>query len=125
MVERMDDTQNARDASTHPGRGTLRVQVTSGTFPVAQAVVQVYRRNGTTNYVIFEGLTNQSGILDDIILPALPISYSLSPATAADSGTDYMVSIRHPDYLAQPFREITAFDQVESILPVVLEPQKP
>ena len=100
----------------HPDQGSLRVQVASGggTFPVAGARVEVYRRVG--------GLTDESGIVQGIALPALPAAWSQAPDTASISGTDYLVSVRHPMFVPQEDREATVYARIESILPVMLEP---
>ena len=94
----------------HPDQGSLRVQVASGggTFPVAGARVEVYRRFG--------------GIVQGIALPALPAAWSQAPDTASISGTDYLVSVRHPMFVPQEDREVTVYARIESILPVMLEP---
>ena len=49
----------------HPDQGSLRVQVASGggTFPVAGARVEVYRRFGGQTHTFYRGLTDESGIV--------------------------------------------------------------
>ena len=59
----------------HPARGTLRIQVTAGPFPVAGAQVEVFRRFGQLRQVFYRGVTDQSGILQGIALPALPAAW--------------------------------------------------
>jgi hypothetical protein len=107
----------------HPGRGSLRVQVSAarGTFPVPGALVRVSRSFGGEPRLLHEAMTNESGIVDHIILPTLPASYSQQEATAADSGTRYQVLIRHASFT--PVEDTVAlYDQVETILPVPLLP---
>lgn len=100
----------------HPDQGSLRVQVASGggTFPVAGARVEVYRRFGGQTHTFYRGLTDESGIVQGIALPALP--------AASISGTGYLVSVRHPLFVPQEDREVTVYARIESILPVMLEP---
>lgn len=108
---------------SHPGRGTLKVQVTTGdgAFPVPQARVEVQHLFGNTPRLLFKNVTDISGITDNMVLPALPASYSQTAATARNSGTEYLVSVYHPSYL--PFEmPISVYDGVETILPVALEP---
>ena len=73
----------------HPDQGSLRVQVASGggTFPVAGARVEVYRRFGGQTHTFYRGLTDESGIVQGIALPALPAAWSQAPDTASISGT--------------------------------------
>lgn len=108
----------------HPDRGTLRVQVSTarGTFPVPEAAVTVTRSFAGTPLILYRGVTDISGILDNLSLPALPDSYSQNPSTARQSGTDYQVSVYHPDFVPVNVRPVTIFSNIETILPVVLEP---
>ncbi|MEI3123131.1 MAG: hypothetical protein V8S81_04915 [Oscillospiraceae bacterium] len=80
----------------HPERGALRIQVTAGPFPVAGAQVEVFRLFGQLRQVFYRGVTDQSGILQGIALPALPAAWSQSSDTADVSATDYQVTVRHP-----------------------------
>ena len=102
----------------------MGVQVASGggTFPVAGARVEVYRRFGGQTHTFYRGLTDESGIVQGIALPALPAAWSQAPDTASISGTGYLVSVRHPLFVPQEDREVTVYARIESILPVMLEP---
>lgn len=83
---------------THPDRGGLRVQVTcgGGRFPVAGAQVVISRAFGTEEHIFYRGVTDGSGILSGIRLPAPPFAWSQASDTAALSGLDYQVSVQHP-----------------------------
>ena len=63
---RKDPEQWFLDA--HPERGTLRVQVSTGRglFPVEGARVEIYRNFGPERTVFYEGVTDASGIVEDI-----------------------------------------------------------
>lgn len=110
--------------AAHPGRGTLRIQVSTarGAFPVPKATVTVSNPLETGSRALYQGTTDISGILEDLVLPALPESLSQNPATAENSGTVYQVSVRHPGYVPVERREVAIFSNIETILPVVLEP---
>ena len=109
---------------THPDRGGLRVQVTcgGGRFPVAGAQVVISRAFGTEEHIFYRGVTDGSGILSGIRLPAPPFALSQASDTAALSGLDYQVSVQHPMFQPVAGRTATVFDGVETILPVMLEP---
>ena len=83
---------------THPDRGGLRV------------------------HIFYRGVTDCSGILSGIRLPAPPFAWSQASDTAALSGLDYQVSVQHPMFQPVAGRTATVFDGVETILPVMLEP---
>ena len=76
---------------THPDRGGLRVQVAAGggRFPVAGAQVVISRAFGTEEHIFYRGITDGSGILSGIRLPAPPFAWSQASDTAALSGLDY------------------------------------
>lgn len=110
---------------THPARGTLKVQVSTarGAIPVEKANVEVSKQFLNSIQVLYRGVTDNSGIVDQIQLPAIPALYSQSPETAANSGTNYRVAIRHPSFEEQSDVQATIFDQIQTILPVMLRPR--
>ena len=118
---RKDPEQWFLDA--HPEWGTLRVQVSTGRglFPVEGARVEIYRNFGPERTVFYEGVTDASGIVEDIRLPALPAGWSQSAETAGISGTAYQVAVRHPQYGTVEGRPVTVFPRIETILAVSLE----
>ena len=107
----------------HPERGTLQVQVSTGRglFPVEGARVEIYRNFGPERTVFYEGVSDASGIVEDIRLPALPAGWSQSAETAGISGTAYQVAVRHPQYCTVEGRPVTVFPRIETILAVSLE----
>lgn len=106
----------------HPERGSVRVQVSTGRglFPVEGARVEIYRRLGPEPTVFYEGVTDASGIAEDIRLPALPAGWSQSAETAGISGTVYQVSVRHPRHGTVEGRPVTVFPRIETVLAVSL-----
>ena len=119
----MQKSQEQWFMDAHPERGTMRVQVSTGRglFPVEGARVEVYRRLGPEPTVFYEGVTDASGIAEDIRLPALPAGWSQSAETAGISGTTYQVAVRHPQYGTVEGRPVTVFPRIETILAVSLE----
>ncbi|MGN0518605.1 MAG: hypothetical protein ACI4II_07780 [Acutalibacteraceae bacterium] len=108
----------------HSGQGLLKVQVFAarGAFPIENANVIVQQGDRNNPHIIFSGATDESGIVEGIKLPALAESLSQNYETAANSGTDYLVSVRHPNFLPVNGRVVTAYDTVETILPVLMYP---
>ena len=106
----------------HPERGSVRVQVSTGRglFPVEGARVEIYRRLGPEPTVFYEGVTDASGIAEDIRLPALPAGWSQSAETAGISGTVYQVSVRHPQHGTVEGLPVTVFPRIETVLAVSL-----
>lgn len=110
--------------SEHSGTGTLKIQVAAarGAFPIENAKVIIDRRTENERIVLYEKTSDSSGIVDDIILPALPAVFSQTESTAENSGTVYYVSVNHPSYLPVDSVRIKIYDAVNTILPIVLEP---
>ena len=110
--------------TNHPGRGTLRVQVSTaeGTFPVAKAQVEVSVRVQGVAVLLYRQESDESGIVQGLVLPAMPLSASQNPNTAASSATVYRVTIRHPSFTAILDRPVDIYDTIETILPADLEP---
>ena len=109
---------------THPGRGNLKVQVSTarGTFPVANALVEVTKEFDGVERVLYKNVTNPSGIVERMPLPALPVGYSQQESTAESSGTQYQVSVYHPAFVPLRFSTVEVYDGIETILPVALQP---
>lgn len=108
----------------HPGRGTLRVQVSTGqgTFPVPQALVEVSVLVDGQRLPLYRLRTDGSGIVDDLALPTQAKSVSQNEETARGSATLYTVSVSHPGFLPLLDRTVALFDGVETILPANLQP---
>lgn len=110
----------------YPGRGSLKVQISVArdAFPVEGVFVDVASVVNGTRYTLYHDVTDSSGIVNEIVLPTLPTSASLDPATAGQGEAEYLVSVFHP-----AFREVTdcpvkVLDRIETILPVTLTPSK-
>ena len=110
--------------SAHPEQGSLRVQVSAarGIFPIPGVAVEVYRDFGAVRETFYSGVTDSSGIVEGILLPALPAAWGCSADTAGISGTAYSVAVRHPQYGAAEPRQVLVFPRVESLLAVSLTP---
>ncbi len=108
----------------NPERGTLRVQVSTalGAFPVSHALVEVAVMLGGGHVPLYRRRTDSSGIADGFILPAKPFYESQSPSTAAESMTNYVVSVTHPGYESVSDLPVDVFVGTKTILPVVLTP---
>lgn len=106
-------------------KGTLRIQVAAAnqSFPISNArvTVSLELKNGTRE--MFEGLTDSSGIIDNIVLPAPELNLSQDP----DSGgvmpfAVYTTTIEHPDFVNAKFINVPVFPGIESIQAVNLVP---
>lgn len=111
--------------SENPGRGSLKLQVTNGNslLPIKDAAVEIYKDYENVWLLIYKKQTDESGIVDGMILPALPAVLSQNEETAEDGGNAYAVRVSHPLYEDYGMRSIVIYDKVKTILPVALQPK--
>ncbi len=102
------------------GSGRLIAQVTtaSGALPIVDAVVTIFRTDGS---IIDVQKTDRSGRTSGISLPAPPARYSQQPGGIRPYST-YSLRAESPGYYSKELLNIAVFDQIESIQPVDLEP---
>lgn len=83
----------------HPEKGSLRVQTFRGpqALPVEGVHVTVSRDFDGKPYIFYEGDTDMSGIIDQIVLPAAGKDTSLKPDLPQPSAT-YRLRAEHPAY---------------------------
>lgn len=108
----------------NPGRGTLKVQVSSAnqSFPVGNVFVDVAVLSNGIRYSLYQDVTDSSGIVDEIVLPSCAAADNNSPETAGRKDATYLVSVFHPAFKEVVDFPVTVQDRVETILPIVLEP---
>lgn len=106
-------------------KGTLRIQVAAAnrSFPISNAKVTVSLELNDGTREMFEGLTDSSGIIDNIVLLAPEFNLSQDP----DSGgvmpfAVYTTTIEHPDFVNAKFINVPVFPGIESIQAVNLVP---
>lgn len=99
--------------------GFLRIQAFTGpqAVPVANADVLVARGfiDGARRFA--GGSTDESGILDGIVLPAPNGSLAQQPGTLMPYAL-YDIYVSHPNYRTEIYRQVPVFDGVVSIQPV-------
>ena len=97
--------------SAHPEQGSLRVQVSSGRglFPCPARRWRSTTISARCGETFHTGVTDSSGIVEGILLPALPAAWGCSADTAGISGTAYSVAVRHPQYGAAEPRQVLVF----------------
>ncbi|MBR1481904.1 MAG: hypothetical protein IJ598_02930 [Ruminococcus sp.] len=108
----------------YPGRGSLKVQtsVASEAFPIAGAFVDVVLCYKGKRYSIYHDVTDDSGIVNEIVLPSRLNAATQSPDSAALGEPEYLISIYHPSFDEIIDAPVTIHDRVETILPISLNP---
>jgi len=103
------------------GEGTLKIQTSraQGALPTAGVRISVITRFSDARVLFFDGVTDEDGLITNILLPAPPAAASLSAETAR-RGALYQVFANHPDFEPEVY-EAEIFDGVTAILPVSLQ----
>lgn len=107
----------------YPGRGTLKVQISvaRGAFPLKNVLVDVSQILDGVRYSLYNDVTDISGIVENIILPARALESTLNFDSVLPEA-EYLVSIFHPDFREMLDCPVVIHDREETILPVLLIP---
>ena len=133
MEQIKDDSANMtyeQFLSQNPGIGALRVQVFSGqqAIPIPNAEVVVTKDFSDGQQVFFDGVTDISGIVDNIELPAPSREISESPQPRGDGVrlllpySQYNVMVTEARHRPQEYTNVPIFDGIKSIQPVRMTP---
>ena len=107
-----------------PGRGSLKIQISVArdAFPVEGVYVDVSSLVDGVRYTLYHDVTDSSGIVNEIVLPALGGGANLSPEGAGEGDAQYFVSAFHPAFREIVNCPVTVHDRIETILPITLTP---
>lgn len=106
----------------NPAQGMLKIQATvCQTLPVPGVHIIVSKRIGEETRVFFEGTTDESGIIDGIVLPA-PARASSEKPFQPHPLTLYDIHAEHPEYRQENLHYCAIFDGIKSIQPIDLFP---
>ncbi len=108
----------------YPGRGTLKVQISvaRGAFPLKNVLVDVSQIYDGVRYSLYNDVTDISGIVDNMVLPARSIETTLNFDDAQIPEAEYLVTVFHPDFEELTDCTVVIRDKMETILPISLVP---
>ena len=108
---------------SYPGRGTLKVQISvaRGAFPIKNVLVDVSQIYNGVRYSLYNDVTDISGIVDNMVLPARSIESTLNFDTVQPEA-EYLVTVFHPDFRELTDCAVVIHDKTETILPISLVP---
>lgn len=97
------------------GKGTLKIQVLSAreAIPIPNANVIVSKVIGEEEKIFYSEMTNESGIVDDIILPA-PDTCKDKINISEPSGAIYDITIIHSNFQQSIKDQVYIFDGIQS-----------
>lgn len=108
----------------YPGRGTLKVQVSvaRGAYPVKNVMVDVSQLYDGVRYSLYNDVTDISGIVDNMVLPARSLSSDLNAEGKGLPEAEYHITVFHPDFEEISDCAVVIHDKIETILPLSLIP---
>ena len=108
----------------YPGRGMLKVQISvaRGAYPIKNVVVDVGQVLDGVRYSLYNDVTDISGIVDNMVLPAKSIESTLN-ADENEPEAEYRITVFHPDFEEISDCAVVIHDRIETILPLSLVPK--
>lgn len=103
----------------NPRRGTLRILAFRGdqVAPIPGVEVTVTHTLENQPYLFFQGVTDQSGVIESIMLPAPPRATSLHAGTHPSAV--YHIRSEHPNY--QPLEKtVDIYESIQTVQPLQL-----
>ena len=109
---------------TYPGRGSLKVQISvaRGAYPMKNVLVDISQIYNGVRYSLYNDVTDISGIVENIVLPARSIESTLNFDAARIPEAEYLVTVFHPDFEELTDCAVVIHDKTETILPISLVP---
>lgn len=103
----------------NPGEGILKVQafVANQAFPLENIKVKVYKNIGNDKVIFFEGVTDSSGIIDDIKLPAKLPKEDIEEVSDI-LYTDYEIEAINPESKEIKDYKVAVFSDLKIIQPI-------
>lgn len=101
------------------GSGILKIDAytASGAYPLDGVSAKIYKDFGSDKVIFFEGVTNSSGIIDNIILPTKKLEKEINEASDIDF-TTYDLEVRYDKYNLEKVYDVSIFDNIKVIQPI-------
>ena len=119
MEEYFNSEKNADYLKNNPGSGPLRIQVYTANqaFPLEDVEVKVYKEIDGKRVVFFNGVTDSSGIIDNINLPTKEVKKEVESASDIMS-TDYIIEAKYPKTGVAQDYIVSIYDDLKVIQPI-------
>lgn len=119
MEEDFNSEKYADYLENNPGSGLLRIQVYTANqaFPLEGVEVKVYKEIDGKRVVFFTGVTDSSGIIDNINLPTKEVKKEVESASDITS-TDYTIEARYPKTDVTQDYVVSIYDDLKVIQPI-------
>lgn len=119
MEEEFNSEKYANYLKDNPGSGLLRVQVFTANqaFPLENVEIKVYKEIDGKRVVFYTGVTDSSGIIDNINLPTKEVKEVVE--SAADiTATNYIIEAKYPKTSVTQEYIVSIYDDLKVIQPI-------
>lgn len=119
MEEEFNSEKYADYLKDNPGSGLLRVQVFTANqaFPLENVEIKVYKEIDGKRVVFYTGVTDSSGIIDNINLPTKEVKEVVE--SAADiTATNYIIEAKYPKTSVVQEYIVSIYDDLKVIQPI-------
>lgn len=105
--------------NNNSGKGILKVEAStpSEAYPLKDVEIIISKMLDNNKVIFFKGFTNDSGIIDEIILPTKEMNYEVNDISDIFY-TTYKLDANLKDYNLNKDYNVTIFDNVKVIQPV-------
>lgn len=114
-------TQSTFAPEDSSGQIVVQARTASGTQPVTEAVVIIYKNNDGKNQIVSFSLTNEDGTTPVLSLPAPKKADAQAPSGSAPF-SDYRVTVQHPMFYTAILNNVQIFGSELTIQTVELIP---
>ena len=106
------------------GTGILKIEAStaSGAYPLSGVMITIYKLFGNDKVIFYEGETNESGIIESIVLPTKKMEGEVLGVSDI-SFTTYDLIAKYPKYNIEKNYDVSIFDDVKVIQPVTFPVQ--
>ena len=120
------DSEEFRNSSVYKtfinnnsGKGVLKVEAStpSEAYPLKGVEIIISKKFDNDTIIFFRGITNDSGIIDEIILPTKEMNYEIND-TSDIVYTTYNLDASLKEYDLNKKYDVTIFDNVKVIQPI-------
>lgn len=119
MEEEFNSEKYGDYLKNNPGMGILRIQVFTANqaFPLQDVEIKVYKEIDGKRVVFYNGITDSSGIIDNINLPTKVVKDEVESAEDIKS-TDYIIESRYPKTNVTQKYVVSIYDDLKVIQPI-------
>lgn len=119
MEEEFNSEKYGDYLKNNSGLGLLRIQVFTANqaFPLQDVEIKVYKDIDGMRVVFYSGVTDSSGIIDNINLPTKKVKKEVESAADIKS-TDYVIEARYPKTDVTQEYVVSIYDDLKVIQPI-------